>query len=1596
MGNPKYLKGNRRSLKKLIALWVVFAMLVVPFAGNLGEKEVARAASDVVINNIQTYTQTVNLNIVGNDFGEIVTNSSRMSITLLKEVQKLKIELAITDGVPAPPTYTIKYKLTNDSGYREIEPGNVITIDNPETVNSGKNFIITIFSCHGSNYNTQRIVDVKLVDAFTAEDGIYASADSGTPFADGAYTASAYLKAGSEKVTDVATAHLRYYVGTTDLTEKTVATSYDRDSNTFGKDDFGNETVHAYAAIISDNGTTDDTTDDVVLAYEKLGSVRISDDTSVPTVAGELQAWNGSAYETLSPAEQAHIKDGIYYGISEKYRYAIMADDIAAGGEEASGIDKVSLSIGGISHDLTMAADGNYYYEMTAADVQTADGASVKVIATDKVGNGANHPITLTSIKHVTAGTTVSSVTIDGETWDGIKYIPKQTTQKTISVTVNTTENITGLQLSYGTGGGTIDKTGELQSGTVGEDTRSHTVTANFNIPDDLEVSRKYESIKVLKEVDGNGSFTQVTGTTISDILYDATAPAISELTLQKSTDGVTWADVAGTDTITTELGYQYRYKIKVTEPADESGIGKVYLSDTDSSTNFTLDSGYWYWKIPADKLNTTTAYAPTVYAKDKAGNISDGVELRGIKKLDDALKITNLCIKNASGTDVTSTFSSRTIKYAREQYTLTVNVSSAYSITDVKLYSDKYSGGKNPTASISNTYDSVTHRYSSDVTFELLEGMDVNDAVNSMYIIAQDQNRNEKRYPSTAGTYIGNILYDRTIPTLAITKTVDTVWHRNFSLGYTIKSGDAAVESPLKNGTVRYTLSDCVNNVADGQIAVNGIQTSVSSGQAMIVPQSTSINGTLLTFAAQDSCENGLPATSYRIKVDSEAPQFTLFDVNGKTILSDALEGDVVIRANVSDNLTIASATIQVTGPDTNVTKTLCEAGERVGIGSKNTFTLSNLIGKQAVDGDYTVTVKASDKAGNAAPDRTISFTVDNTIPVVTAKIANGTTAGKQPGQNFDGTLCDYYYSSNVEVLLTYEDDNLSTNAVNVTDNGNSLNLRWSRVGSTNKYQAVYTATQDGAHTIRIGARDGAGNNAVTKQVVFIKDTKAPTITAVFNGGVVYSEAMGEINLTSASSLNLSVSDANEDVADFNYQLVKTLPDALPVTADYIKTNNRGFSYTDEADYVVNVYAVDKAGNRSPARSIRFRVDTAAPELKISGAGSGSSLSSGTTLTFTMTEAFWRDASGTVTITRKAGDGASEAAYKTIDFKPTARTTNLSETLSETGEYKVTFTAKDRAGHTSEAAAYTVRIDTDKPVITLNGVSNNDKTTGEVEFLAQIQEDFYLTKSISIQATRTYLDTLTNEEKTEDIRFTGYNSAASDTIIRSTFTNDGIYEIQITCKDAAGNEDVQEVSFIIDKSEPAIDAKVLAAYEGTLAAFTWDYDIYDLVYDLTVCDVHMYLNGSEYDGTSEIEDGVYEMKITAEDELGNYQEQITSFTLDTKAPTFIVTGVEDGEVKNEQYSIDVSLQLDEDVLDSVTLNGETIEIKDNKATLAVSDKGDYKLTMTAHDAAGNEAEKTISFTYGEQNRWWIFLIIGVAGIAVIGGIIFAVGRRKK
>ena len=1600
--------NSKHPVKKLIALWVVFALLIVPFANHVGDKNGAKAeggsaTGGVTVVKDSSVGVTVDVTDMGGisidpDTGNITTGNSEKTVYLLKGVQsvtKLKLPELKSNDTDLALLGAAFYGA--DKSVDSVVTSSLFTVGNNAETDLQSNAVkengkIGIYARanDADSWKLQYVVKVEcLGTVFTGIARLYSDNAHNDELTADRYVNEAYIGVWVDDLRIPSNTSLKYYVKTDNPAtpeELENASSYNRNSGEFtisADAENNGKQVYAYAALI-------DNVSQKVLEYIDAGTTHISNDEQAPTIAKvtEEQSEDGNAYAAF---DTGHTDDnGVYYGNKNYYRFTVKVEDVAAENQDASGVKNVTAYLNGDTSKPFSASKnattGNYEIAIQKTDLAEGDN-TITVTAEDNKGNKSETFTYPVKLHQVTDSTEIKSVKFLGEDGDLLTSGAIIREPRMIEITLESTKNVGKVEVKSGDDVSFADVAPVTNAESV---KRVYSVTAKIQIPTDANIaSTNFSGLKiVVYEKDTNTILSD--NKSIKDIKYDATAPEVKNPVIQKKKNGSsTWEDVADGSletAIVTELDTEYRYVVEVTD--DLSGVAKVSSDKGD----FTLESGNKYvFNIPSGKLDVTHMYSAAVSATDEAGNSSTTLPLRGVTKIDDTLRVDKCVITDAAGNDVTSVVLAG--KNTNKKYQLEVTASSAYVVKKFELIAGGTNDQTKDVADSSNQQDSYRHRYSTTVKFDLPAKTDINAQLDSMYLNVTDGNAQKIRYPQDASKTLGTILYDRTNPTVSINEANDSTWYKEYTINYTITSGDNGVESPLANAG--YSLAGSKANVTDKEIALNGTQTSVNGKIA--IPESAGITGTSLVFNAQDASENLLPNNLYKIKVDKTNPKAEL-TVNGKTNITQPLDGEVLIKTTVSDNLTINQATITVKGPDIDVTTNLSGAKELVNVSQENSFTLNNLIGKKAADGDYTVTVNVSDKAGNI-DSKTMKFRVDNTIPVVTAKISAGTTAGKQPGKNFDGTICDYFYRSNVTVELTYEDENISASGVRVTDNNNVVNVTWQRIGTSNKYRASYVSTGIGARVIKINAQDDAGNNAAEKQVVFIKDTEAPNIAAVINGGMVYSENMGVVDLTSDATVAFSVSDANEDVHDFNYQLIKTVPDQLPVTADVLKTDNRVFGYTDEADYQVKVYSVDKAGNRSAERNVQFRVDKTAPELQITGTASGSTLNAGTTLTFSMTEAFWWDASGTITITRKANDSVAEAAYKTIDFKPTARVTTMTETLSETGEYQVTFTGKDRAGHTAEATSYTVRIDTGKPIITLSGVSNNDKTTKQVEFQAQIEEDFYLTKSVTIQATRTYLDPTSYKEKTEDLQITGYNPTAATTLIRNTFTEDGIYKIQINCKDAAGNEDTQEVSFTIDKTKPVIDPKVMSAYEGTLTSFAWDYDLNDIIYDLTVCDAHMYLNGSEYDGTSEVEDGAYEMKITAEDELGNATEKTVNFNLDTKAPTFIVTGVEDGEIKNEQYDINVSLQLDEDTLDEVTLNGSPVEIKDNAAAITVTEKGDYKLTMKAHDDAGNEAEQTISFTYGEKSHVLLYVLIGVGVLAVLGGgiaIILAAKKKKN
>ena len=125
-------------------------------------------------------------------------------------------------------------------------------------------------------------------------------------------------------------------------------------------------------------------------------------------------------------------------------------------------------------------------------------------------------------------------------------------------------------------------------------------------------------------------------------------------------------------------------------------------------------------------------------------------------------------------------------------------------------------------------------------------------------------------------------------------------------------------------------------------------------------------------------------------------------------------------------------------------------------------------------------------------------------------------------------------------------------------------------------------------------------------------------------------------------------------------------------------------------------------------------------------------------------------------------------------------------------------------------------------------------------------------------------------------------------------------------------------------------------------------------------------------------EDGLYEVTVSAEDAAGNKASKSISFTIDKTAPVLSITGITDGAYSGnavtlnfqavesfyatDKVSISVNRKFEGAVSDSTVDFVNSGKISNVSSTF--SSDGDYTVTMTAVDGAGNvAATQTVSFT---------------------------------
>ncbi|MHC5552920.1 Ig-like domain-containing protein [Vibrio parahaemolyticus] len=810
-------------------------------------------------------------------------------------------------------------------------------------------------------------------------------------------------------------------------------------------------------------------------------------------------------------------------------------------------------------------------------------------------------------------------------------------------------------------------------------------------------------------------------------------------------------------------------------------------------------------------------------------------------------------------------------------------------------------------------------------------------------------------------------ILADNTLPSLAdnsytVTVTAtDEVGNQGTATGVLVIDTNAptvpaAPSTPELNPTNGSEISGTAEAGSEVLVDVDGDgisdYTTVADGNGdwSITPDTPLADGTTVTATASDEAGNeSAPAT---VVVDGVAP---IVSVN------DATTNDATPTLTGSVDDATASVTVTVDGADYTATNN-----------GDGTWTLADDTLASLADNSYTVTVTATDEAGNqgTATGTLVIDTMAPAAPVLDAtngsEISGTAEAGSEVQVDVDGDgISDYTtvadgngdwsitpdtpLADGTAVTATASDEagNESAPATVVVDgvapivsvnDATTNDATPTLTGSVDDATASVTVTVDGADYTATNNGDGTWTLADDTLASLADNSYTVTVTATDEAGN-HGVASGTLVVDTVGPI-VTANDVTTN--DTTPALVGTVNDVaanITVTVngvDYPATNNGDGSWTlaDNAlasltdnSYTVTVTATDEAGNQGTATGTLV-IDTTAPAAPVLDATNGSEIS-GTA-----------EAGSEVQVDV---DGDSISDYTTVadgngDWSITPDVPLADGTT-------VTATASDEAGNESTPA--TVVVDGVAPIVTVNDATTNDATptlTGSVD-----------------DATASVTVTVDGADYTATNNGDGTWTLADDTLASLA---DNSYTVTVTATDEAGNQGTTTGTLVIDTMAPA--APVLDATNGSEISGTAEAGS-EVQVDVDGDGISDYTTVADGNGDwsitpdAPLADGTT-VTATASDEAGNESAPVT-VVVDGVAPIVSVndattndaTPTLTGSVDDATASVTVTV----DGADyTATNNGDgTWALADN--TLASLADNSYTVTVTATDEAGNQGTAT-------------------------------------
>ncbi|EBD4598266.1 Ig-like domain repeat protein [Salmonella enterica] len=749
-------------------------------------------------------------------------------------------------------------------------------------------------------------------------------------------------------------------------------------------------------------------------------------------------------------------------------------------------------------------------------------------------------------------------------------------------------------------------------------------------------------------------------------------------------------------------------------------------------------------------------------------------------------------------------------------------------------------------------------------------------------------------------------------------------------------------------------------------QVMHNGVSEEIElshlNGSWLFTPGNTWADGSYtLTVKVEDKAGNTSYSAPLTVVIDTQIAIDGVELVNDSGVKGDNMTNDDRPHFRVTVPTDVNEVRLSIDGGNSWVQATPGVAGSWEYIWPTD-----------LADGQYTLTVEATDKAGNTVT-KTIDFAVDTTLSVPVIVLDSADDTGIQ-GDNMTN-------STQPTFALQHIDDDAVRVTVSVEHGG--VTTTFDATKGTGGWSFTPTgAWADGDYTLSVSVEDKAGNTSHSASLTVTVDTQI----AINNIELVNDSGIPNDNLTNNVRPHFQVTVPTDvNVVRLSIDGGKTwfnaTQSATPGVWDYTWLADVG-----EGKHTLTVEATDKAGNKT-TQELDFTIDTtlSVPTLSLDSADdsgiAGDNITNVKTPGFTLNN-IDTDVSRVIVEVMHNGIKQEVPLVQTGGQWRFAPTSDWAD-----GDYILTVKVEDRAGNVKQSAPLTVTVDTHIAIDRIELV--NDSGIPDDNLTNEARPHFQVTVPADVNGVRLSID----GGKTW---FDATQSATSGVWDYTWLTNvaNGPHTLMVEASDKAGNKTTQKLDFTIDTilSEPTItldSADDSAAGDNItnvkMPGFTLgniDADVTKVVvtvaHDGKNQQIELIKNGGVWRFTpgAAWTDGDYTLTVKVEDKAGNtnYSAPLT-VTIDTQTSIDRIellndTGIVGDNLTNEarpQFHITVptdvnSVQLSLDgginwVNATLTSDGVWEYIWPTDLV-----ENTYTLTVKATDVAGNTATETLNF----------------------------------